>query len=148
MTYAHEEEETSPHTPKPNPPHPRMSLCELPSTGGEGGGDRSHKDYFPNTWRCWWELGEGQGSKGPSGVAPQLGQHPSPGMKCSGQGLGPNPHKAPTLEAGTCLPSHTHTQYTRTHTPHVHLCPRCTGPPTDTQSEAHSRVPRALTRSL
>lgn len=117
---------THPHRPSP---HPRVSLSELPSTGG--GAQRS-KPQLNSTHPEMLGAGEGgwAASKWTPGVAPPPGQHPPHGMKCSG-------------EDRAQAPPHTHT---RTHSrlghacPHIHTQHACTHPPCATMSQMHGAV--------
>lgn len=80
MTDTHKKEKKTPT--HPNQPHPTPGCLSVSYLVQKvRWGEQNQKNQIPNTWRCWGGgegKGGGQGSKWTPGMAPPLGQHPSP----------------------------------------------------------------------
>lgn len=137
--------ETPPTLPQTNP-HPTPGCLSVNYLVQEvGWGDQNHKNYIPNTRRCWWE-GGGTGQQ----VDLKCGSPARPAL------LSWDEINAPARDRGRAHTHHAHSRpghaCPRTHIPntHAHTHPMCIYVPDaqgrpDTHSSRHTHVPRALT---
>lgn len=126
----HKKEKRPPPLPQTNP-HPTPACLSVNYLVQEvGWGDQTHKNYIPNTRRCWWEGG---------GAGQQVD------LKCGSPARpAPLPWDEINARARDRGRAHTYHAHSRPghacphiHTPCVYLCPRCTGTPTHSSRHTH-----------
>lgn len=110
------------HPPKPPSPHPRMSLSELPSTGGGAGRSKPQLRSTHPEMLGGGRRGKERGREAGQQMGPRCGSptRPAPlpdGMQRLGRGQGPSPHTPRIQGRDTLTLTHTHPTHMHTHTP-------------------------------